>query len=150
MKMKRLKQSKIDRIWHDYRKWEGFNHGLYNENKDDGKMERINQSKLLLKDPISLMISMYGVIDQWKYETEQFLSNQNSNRQAWLGQAACCLNHGASESETRTAWNQLSINQMERANMVADAIILEWENRYENQIKYEYPRSGKRKDTFYL
>ena len=93
---------------------------------------------------------MYDVIDNWKYETEQFLSNQNSNRQAWLGQAACCLAHGASESETRTAWNKLSINQMEQANLIADSVILEWENRYENAIKYEYIGSSKRKDTFYL
>lgn len=147
---KNSKKSKIKRIWHDYRKWEGWKNGMYLEMKDEMKDTRISQSACLLKSPIALLISMTEVINEWIYESEQFMSHASSNRQAWLGQAACNYNHFATESETRKAWNTLTTEEMEQANNIADAVIEEWEKRYENEIRHKYISSGTRKDTFYL
>ena len=140
----------IKRIWHDYRNWEGFMNGMYDEKKDEDKQARIEMSYCLLKSPMSLISAMYCVIDDWKIEAEQYMSHISSNRQAWLGQAACNWNHGATESETRKAWNMLTEQEMIEANDVADGIIQEWERRYENIFRENNFSSSARKDTFYL
>ena len=71
---------------------------------------------------------------KWKYAAEQNLSNTSRNRQAWLGQAACCFNHGCSESLTKKAWHQLNISDQNKANEIADKVIHEWEQYYINKL----------------
>ena len=122
------------RIWHHYTTWEDYQNGMYEEVKDDGKPERIFDSMNLLSDTMELEIVMSEVTEKWFYACQQFLTHKASNRNAWLGQAACCLAHGATESETRKAWNMLTIEQMEAANSVAVNVIRKWEIRHEKGI----------------
>ncbi len=124
----------MKRIWHDYRKWEDFKNGMYNEVKDELKTNRVSDSIALLKDEYILEIIMREVITNWFYASEQFLTHKASNRQAWLGQAACNYAHKATESETRQAWNQLTTEEMKKANDIADIVIKEWECKHEKRI----------------
>jgi hypothetical protein len=73
---------------------------------------------------------MSMVADGWKYSAEVNLSNRNRNRQAWLGQASCCLIVGAPEDLTKQAWHTLTAAEKIAANAVADEVIAAWERRY--------------------
>lgn len=95
---------------------------------DEHKM--ITDCELLLKCPGWLWESMTFVSQNWKISAEHNLSNTNRNRQAWLGQAACCFSHGAPEYITKLAWNNLTEKEQKIANDVADDVIKDWEQKY--------------------
>lgn len=120
----------IIRIYHPYQKWEDFNFGMFEKTcfMDDHQM--INDCKNLLACTEWLWEAMQFVAHNWKYSTEQNLSNLRRNRQAWLGQAACCFVHGAPEYTTKAAYNLLTERQQISANKVADEVISLWEERF--------------------
>lgn len=66
----------------------------------------------------------------WPNSAEANLTASVINHQAWIGHAACCINHGASEDLTRLAWRTLSQEQQDLANAAADRAIHAWEERY--------------------
>lgn len=68
-----------------------------------------------------------NVITQWPYSSMQNLSSRGSNRFAWIGQAACWLNHESVEYTTRIGWRLLDDDEQNQANRVANEIIEEWE-----------------------
>ncbi len=116
----------MKRIFHPYHKWECFNNGLYKDEKRD-RDGRVQHSIILLRNLRELEKHMLQVVNSWTHSSEVYLSHKGYNRRAWLGQAACCLHHGASEDETKEAWNFLSFEEMSRANNVADRVISLWE-----------------------
>lgn len=67
------------------------------------------------------------VLLDWPFSSMQNLSSRGSNREAWLGQAACYLAHGSVEYTTRMGWRFLSDEERDLANKVAGEIISEWE-----------------------
>lgn len=120
----------INRIYHRYEKWEDEKLGFY-KTTDENKEENITKSTSLLKDRKRLKKYMNMVINKWIISCEQNLSNPAMNRQAYLGQAACCLHHGSPAQTTRIAWNNLTEEEMKIANNIADQIISKWEKKYE-------------------
>lgn len=128
-----LQKIKVERIWHNYEKWEDFKSGLYGSQADDEK--NIKSSYTLLSSPYSLFVEMVKVTGDWQHAAEFNLSNRSSNRRAWLGWSACCYHHGATDDETKAAWRQLDKGQQERANAVATAVIDVWEQSY-YKVKY--------------
>ena len=112
---------------------------MYDEKKDEEKKARIELSYCLLKSPMSLMAAMYCVIDDWKIEAEQYMSHVSSNRQAWLGQAACCYALKAPDYITKKAWWSLPKQIRDRADKNASGIIDSyekgtWNKRFESSI----------------
>jgi len=95
---------------------------------DEAKM--IADCEATLSCPQWLEESMCFVAHAWEKSAEHNLSNTARNRQAWLGQAACCFSHGAPEYLTKIAWNNLTDEQRAAANAVADAVIADWETRW--------------------
>jgi hypothetical protein len=78
--------------------------------------------------------SIYGaammmVLDEYPIACEQNLSAQSVNKQAWIGHAAAYLAHELPEYVTREAWGQLTQEQRDQANAMADKAIYEWEQR---------------------
>lgn len=120
----------MNRIYHHYEKWEDNKHGLYLL-KDEKKEENIIKNIELLKNIKELEKYMNKVIKEWKYSCEQNLSNTTMNRQAYLGQSACCLHHGSPAVTTRSSWVKLNKDEQDKANKTADKIIKKWENKYE-------------------
>ena len=72
-----------------------------------------------------------AVLDRWPNSCEVNLSATVINHQAWIGHAACYLNHGASEDLTRLGWRMMTEDQQVLANLAADIAINEWGDRYE-------------------
>lgn len=70
---------------------------------------------------------MKKAIDTYPISAEQHLT-KSGGRRPWMGQAACCVEIGATEEETRVAWNfYMTATQQDCANQVADDVIDLWE-----------------------
>lgn len=117
----------MKRIFHHYEKWEDWKDGLYRQSIEDADELMIRSAARVLADPSLLHRSMSSIIIRWPYSAEVNLSNRSRNRQAWLGQAACCFVCGANEDLTKQAWHRLSAAEQDAANAVADCVISRWE-----------------------
>ena len=116
----------MERIFHPYEAWEDYKCGMYDELKE-GRETRIIIAMHLLASPTLCEKFMREVVKRWKIACEQVLTNQSVNRRAWLGQAACCLYAGVREDETRSAWGQLTEEEQNKANEIAEKVIEDYE-----------------------
>lgn len=120
----------MKRIYHHYEKWEDWRDGLYAQSLDTADEMVTLRAARLLSDPLLLRIAMNRAVEKWPHSAEQNMSNRNRNRQAWLGQAACCLVCGTPEHLTKAAWHRLSLAEQTEANCIADTIISDWDSNY--------------------
>jgi hypothetical protein len=123
----------LKRIYYHYQLWEDFLYGMYKNMTESENQAILIDAKRLLTTPKELYKMMKIVSLEWEKSTEQNLTNTSRNRQAWLGQAACCFACGASEGITKSAWNMLTKKQQNQANRIADKIIFEWEKYYKEK-----------------
>jgi len=119
----------MKQIFYHYTRWEDFQNGMYDEDKD-GRRERVKLAAQLLSDPPRLYEEMTRVTQEWKCATEQNLTNASINHQAFLGQTACAIWGGVHEDETREAWGTLTNQQRYAANKVADRVFEEWVQKH--------------------
>lgn len=119
----------LERIYHPFTSWEDYKNGMYETICFMDPQVLIKDCEMTLKCPEWLWESMQFVSHNWINAAEHNLSNTHRNRQAWLGQAACCFSHGAPEYITKLAWNNLSEKEQAVANKVADSVIEEWEEK---------------------
>lgn len=126
-------KKKIKRVYHDYRNWECYKNNMYIERKMEERDFFVAKALELLRDTDKLKIQMLRSVDEWFYSTEQYMTVTGSNRQAWLGQAACNICYGVTETETRMAWRELTEEERDKANSVADEVISYWEGGYFNE-----------------
>lgn len=121
----------IIQIFHPYTKWECNQFGMYKTTCFMDEHNLIKECMELLSCPSFLEESMFMVTHNWYYSCEHFLTNKNRNRQAYLGQASCCLIHGAPEYITKQAWSLLSQDQQIEANKIADEVIKDYELKHQ-------------------
>jgi hypothetical protein len=131
----------MEQKFHPYYEWEDYQSGMYDELKE-GRDQRVHMAVFLLSNCMNLYQFMKEVTKRWKVATEVTFTNNQFNRRAWLGQAACHLFAGVKEDETRSAWGFLSPEQRIKANATADKVIKEWEKAYENSFRNECAASG--------
>lgn len=116
----------MKRRYHNHVKWEDHQHGMYAMTCSNTPTLQ-KQCIKLLANPYALYPFMRAAAFKWTHSAEVNLSNSGRNRQAWLGQAACCYATGAPEFVTKMAWRVLTDEQRQAANDVADKVIKEWE-----------------------
>lgn len=126
--------------FYHYTMWEDFQNRMYDEVKE-GRQDRVKQAVYLLSNTSLLYEQMTRVTQEWKYATEQNLTNASINHQAFLGQTACNIWQGIKEDETREAWGILTCEQRYRANKVADRVFEEWKAQYERKYESSYQMS---------
>lgn len=114
----------MSRQWCHYSRWEDWRAGMYRLTADE--IEIAGASALLSCAP-ALARVMLSVCEQWPTATAYRLTATGVNRRAWLGQAACCLEYGASQRATCVAWNALTPAVQSAANRAADHTISAWE-----------------------
>jgi len=130
----------MKRIYHPYNLWEDYKSGQYktNYNYDEKKeAELAFKAKDLLSNQKEFYETAIQVITNWKYATEFNLSNNGLNRQAWLGQAACCYKFGIPEYLTKYGWRLMSLTEQTEANKTADKIIALWEAKQNAQNLFD-------------
>jgi len=114
-----VKNKKIKRIFHTWDKWECYPAGFY-ENSKEGMTKRECELayKELLSDDVRFEAALRRVITEWKHSCEHYLTNENMNRIAWLGQASLAIELGI-PSCFRTGYFLLSKEQQRDADLLA-------------------------------
>ena len=117
-------------IFHSYTLWEDVNNGILEDCYNEEETEVLTlKAKSLLCSMDDFAEVANNVINEWKFSSEQHLSNKARNRQAWIGQAACCYKYRVPEHITKYAWRLMTKKQQDNANYIADLIIKSWEDK---------------------
>jgi len=118
----------MDRIYHTWDKWECYPAGFY-ENKPIDKTLTQDQCRQayadFLKDTEKFEATMERVLAEWQNSCEHYLTNENMNRIAWLGQASMCLALGIPAIYCG-GFYLLSEQEQEAANQAALKYLNKW------------------------
>lgn len=114
------------RIFHTFHKWECHKAGFY-ASKFDGKTSKECEEAYrdFLSNTPLFAEALEGVISEWKYSCEHYLTNHAMNRIAWLGQASMCYATGI-PSKYCAGFNLLTEEQKEEANQTALVALNKW------------------------
>jgi hypothetical protein len=124
----------MKRIFHRWEMWECVAAGMYEVfppkgmNADDCKAAYA----AFLSDIGLFTMSLDRVVSEWPVSCEQFLSNENLNRVAWLGQASMCIETGV-PSRYKGGFMLLSDRDKFQANAAALRCLNAWLARDEPQ-----------------
>jgi hypothetical protein len=118
----------MKQVYNSYDKWEDYKNGMYGVmayrlGVIDKCVDLLSNQVLFEKTGLEMTVS-------WLVASQNHLTNKNSNRNSWVGQASCSFLYGATESETRKAWGLISIETKILANLTAEKIIKEYEKKY--------------------
>lgn len=142
-----MAKKRFKKVYHPYWLWEENQHNMWGEADDKSAM---------LKKAIEFTGNwkLYGmymerVAREWHYSCENHLTDQNINRRAWIGHAACAMALKCPEDITRKAWGYLTDEQRVLADRKADEAIAVWEELYikdkglredlDGQMLFEWP-----------
>ncbi len=114
------------RIYHRFEKWEEYHAGMWRVASKAEQRELLPVAVALIKDTAVFGAAMVRVVEEWTFSCEHNLTNLDSNRVAWIGQAACCLATSCTEDVTRKAWGLVSNEDRRRANGEAETAIEKW------------------------
>lgn len=121
----------MNRIYHHYEKWECWKNGFWDSCSGSVKEDKKNKVIELFNSSENTKIFMNRVIDEWKYSSEQNLSNDSMNRIAWIGQAACCIYDKIPSSVTMEAWSLVPDESKQMANKIAQDVLDKWISKHE-------------------
>lgn len=122
------KNKNINPIWEDYRQWEDFKNGMY----ENGHNEEIIKQCYEILTSDNLKENMTDTSKTYETSTKVNFTNKMFNPVSWLGQATCNLLIGATAQETCRAWLMMTKEQQDKANNIAKEVIEEWRKEYEN------------------
>ncbi len=128
-------KQQVERVYHNFEKWEDWKSGFYREVEKKQHPFFVASAAHLLSNGNELFDAMKRVVLDWRFSSEENLTNLSLNRRAWLGQAACCHNYRTPEHLTREAWHTLSKSQQTAANKVATQILTLWLKIYTSMPK---------------
>lgn len=113
-----------------YEAWEDFQNGMYRLNYELNRDRFVIDAIWLLKNQAEFYSAMNELIDKWPVAAKVNLTNNQQNKRAWLGAAACCYKHNTPEYLTRLAWNLLNKEDQDNANITAEKIIFEYNSTH--------------------
>lgn len=115
------------RVYHTWEKWECYPAGFYEtkDRKHRSKEECEQVYAAFLRDDKQFRKALRRVITEWAKSCQHYLSNENMNRIAWLGQASLCIAEGI-PSTYRGGFNLLSPEEQEKANETALIYLNKW------------------------
>lgn len=119
----------IKRVYHTWEKWECYPAGFYElkhptKNDEDCREEYAD----FLRDLPAFEEALAAIVTEWKFSCEHYLSNENMNRIAWLGQASMCYARGV-PAVYRGGFNRLSDDEQSAANEMALKYLNVWLDR---------------------
>lgn len=124
------KSGNSTRIYHTWDEWECFGYNFYGSCPPKGMDAKQCEEKYreLLSDTGLFRSALEGVLSEWTNSCEHYLSNENMNRIAWLGQAALAYSYRI-PAIYRGGYNLLSQEEKE----LADGVALEFLNKWLRQ-----------------
>lgn len=118
----------LKRIWHPWTSWECYPAGMYDGKTDLSPDECKLRYAEFLRDTPRFEAALSRVLSEWPLSCEHFLSNDGSNRIAWLGQASMCIETGIS-SVHRAGFKLLTNDEQRTANETAARFLAKWCSR---------------------
>ena len=139
-----------ERIFHTFEKWECHKAGFYGSKKEGMTAEQCEAEYAnYLSDEQRFRDGLNGVINEWVYSCEHYLTNKAMNRIAWLGQAAMCYSTGI-PSKFCGGFNLLTAQQQDKANLIALEALNFWMKKYNrNELTLEEALSIGRQVNIY-
>lgn len=123
MLRKTTKISKVRRIFHPWDRWECYPAGFYSRKPPAGmSVEDAEQAYAGHFTNRQFESSISTVLDSWPVSCEQFLTNDQINRIAWLGQASVFLSAGVPKFFKRAYFHVDERCRMESDWIAANAI----------------------------
>lgn len=119
---------KFKRVYHPFWKWEEVDHGMWSTCKN--KKEMLEKAVEFTGNHALYGSFMQRVIKEWPISCENALTDESTNKKAWIGHAACAMAINCPEDITRKAWGYLTDEQRLLANKEADKAIKSWEDAY--------------------
>lgn len=120
----------MERIFHTWDQWECYPAGFYEEKPPKGMTN--DECEIAYRDFLSdlprFATAMEGVLNEWKNSCEHYLTNENMNRIAWMGQSAMCYATGI-PARFRGGYNLLTDEQKSQADNLALEYINVWMRR---------------------
>lgn len=120
------------RIYHTFEHWECYPAGFYEEkpkNRPKATKEELEREYAdFLGNDEAFNAALERVITEWPKSCEHYLSNENMNRIAWLGQASACLALGI-PSVYRGGYHLLSETDQKKADQHALDALNRWLSR---------------------
>lgn len=115
------------RVWHPYWDWECWRAGFFANSAPKGYTPETAKIAYcdFLADVKLFESAMRRVELEWPNSCDHFLTNDNINRIAWLGQAAMCIHTGV-PSAFRGGFKMLDAKQQRAANNAAGRFLLQW------------------------
>ena len=115
------------RIYHAWDKWECYRAGFYRTTAPDGMTPESALASYaeFLRDTPRFESALARVTAEWEVSCEQFLSNENINRIAWLGQASMCIATGV-PAVFRAGFKLLTESERQIANETAAIALRSW------------------------
>ena len=123
-----MKKSNINPIWLNYREWEDYKNGMYENGHN--KENIIKCYEILTSD--NLKKYMTNTTMNYVLSTKVNFTNKMFNPVSWLGQATCNLMINATAQEVCQAWMSMTKQQQDKANGIAREVIEEWREKYES------------------
>lgn len=120
----------MNRVFHPYWKWEEHAAGMWQLAPIEQRPGLLEKAVQFTGDAEQYGAAMMRVINEWPNSCEQNLTDTSMNRLAWVGHAACSLQHGIPEDITRKAWAMLTDQQRTDADAKAQKAVDEWCGRY--------------------
>ena len=119
----------MEQIYKPYWEWECYKNGMYRDDTDSD----IKKAVQFMKQTNLFSEAMRKVIKEWPNTMINHLSNENINKNAFVGQCACCYWIGVPEKATKKAWWILSEEKRRLANKEAYRHITNWIKEHETK-----------------
>lgn len=118
---------KTKRIYHTWDKWECYPCGFYEPKPPKGMTESECQEayRSFLDDDDRFREGLDMVVGFWPKSCEHYLTNENMNRIAWLGQSSMCIMTGV-PSRFLGGFFLLTDEQQAKANATALEYLNKW------------------------
>tara|TARA_R110001632_G_scaffold33612_1_gene86284 strand:- start:3030 stop:3407 length:378 start_codon:yes stop_codon:yes gene_type:complete len=113
---------------HPYYNWEDYLNGMYGDECQFSENESKNIITRVMSSETEFIKIGKEVVDNWVLASEEFLSNKNTNRRSWVGQAICSYKYGINEKITKKVWKSLTPIIRDVANNSADIVISYYDN----------------------
>lgn len=126
---------RMKQTFHHYTKWEEYAFGMWKIVPKETELAILPLAIEFTGNHNLYGAAMLRVISEWPISCEQNLTNVSINRKAWLGHAACCLQHGWPEYIVRQAWHFLTQKQQDDANAQAANAIKIFESKHRKKCQ---------------
>ena len=127
----------MKQIFHPYHLLEDIKLGMWRKVSGEERIKLQVLAANLMKSPSEFKAVMLQALDQLPFACESNFTAPSVNKQAWIGHAGCCIATGSPEEVTRSAWWTLNQTQQDAANLAADEVIQEWNNRAQDKDRSE-------------